>query len=238
VSGQAKACVRLYYDVINGKALVDPLRAFARQPIVDLYFAIDHVMQVQLPLDWATLKHSGIDLVVLASSADERSTSQDLPVAVSLRDFRDRRDTIDALHASSCLPVLGGGPVRYRGARLWDGGLIEPIPVHSALADGCTHVLSVESARDRSSLRHLSIEERMLGYLILPVVGPRLVGAYRARYDRYNFALRSESVQVIRVDRHTPPVGLLERRRAHLLRAATAGGLAVSRMLRFPAPAG
>jgi predicted patatin/cPLA2 family phospholipase len=46
-----------------------------------------------------------------------------------------------ALRASSTLPVLAGPPVPFADRRWVDGGLSEPVAVHTALARGATHLI-------------------------------------------------------------------------------------------------
>jgi predicted acylesterase/phospholipase RssA len=50
-------------------------------------------------------------------------------------------DVPRALRASSTLPVLAGPPVTLHGRRFVDGGLAEPVAVHTALAAGITHLV-------------------------------------------------------------------------------------------------
>ena len=49
------------------------------------------------------------------------------------------------MRASASLPRPGGEPPVFRGERTADGGLIEPIPVETALREGATHVLVLRS---------------------------------------------------------------------------------------------
>jgi predicted acylesterase/phospholipase RssA len=47
--------------------------------------------------------------------------------------------------ASAALPRLGGRAPVFRGERMADGALIEPIPFETACAEGATHVLILRS---------------------------------------------------------------------------------------------
>ena len=54
----------------------------------------------------------------------------------------------DALRATSCLPVMAGPPVELEGGRRFlDGGVSEPVPIRTALADGATHALVLRTRR-------------------------------------------------------------------------------------------
>ena len=51
-------------------------------------------------------------------------------------------DLKQCLKASAAVPIFAGPePVTWRGQRLVDAAVMEPVPVHAAIADGCTHVL-------------------------------------------------------------------------------------------------
>ena len=64
------------------------------------------------------------------------------------------------------MPLLCGPPVRINGCRLYDGGLLSPLPVELAAADGATHILVLRTRPDGSALRrHAHIERAMLGWL-------------------------------------------------------------------------
>ena len=60
---------------------------------------------------------------------------------VRLRDFSSREEVFKSLLASARIPVIAGGPVRFRRRLFFDGGISEPIPFRSAVGDGATHVL-------------------------------------------------------------------------------------------------
>jgi predicted acylesterase/phospholipase RssA len=50
-----------------------------------------------------------------------------------------------ALRASAGLPILAGPAVVLRGRRFFDGGLAEPIPFRTPMADGTTHIVVLRS---------------------------------------------------------------------------------------------
>ena len=59
--------------------------------------------------------------------------------------FADGEELLQAVRASAALPRLGGALPSFRGERMADGGLIEPIPFETALRDDATHVLVLRS---------------------------------------------------------------------------------------------
>jgi predicted patatin/cPLA2 family phospholipase len=52
-------------------------------------------------------------------------------------------DLLAALKASAAVPVLYHRTVAVNGSRYVDGGLVDPVPIERALADGCTDILVV-----------------------------------------------------------------------------------------------
>jgi predicted patatin/cPLA2 family phospholipase len=47
------------------------------------------------------------------------------------------------LRASANVPEVAGRPILHRGRRLVDAAVFEPVPFRAAIADGCTHIVSV-----------------------------------------------------------------------------------------------
>jgi len=79
---------------------------------------------------------SPIPLKVVASSLDSLR-------AEILQNFTSPHDLRECLKASANVPQLAGPPRLHRGHRLVDAAVFEPIPVKSAVRDGCTHVLAL-----------------------------------------------------------------------------------------------
>ena len=73
-------------------------------------------------------------LKVVASCLDSLQ-----PVIIS--DFADRAELAEALKATAAVPQIAGPPRQLRGRQLVDAAVFEPVPVPSAIRDGCTHVL-------------------------------------------------------------------------------------------------
>jgi predicted patatin/cPLA2 family phospholipase len=137
LSGQRDG-VRIYHDHIANEDFVDLRRLFSRRPeqspALNLPYLLEHVMEKVQPLDYDAVLSSQIPLKVVASSLDTLNP-------VLLDNFQDKHDLRLALQASATVPAVAGGPVHYRGQRLVDAAVFEPVPFRSAIADGCTHVL-------------------------------------------------------------------------------------------------
>ena len=68
-------------------------------------------------------------------------SSLDTLQPVLLQDFTDEADLKECLKATAAVPEVAGPPRLVRGHRLVDAAVFEPIPVCSAVRDGCTHIL-------------------------------------------------------------------------------------------------
>ena len=108
------------------------------QPAMDVSYLVDGVMDgtTNRALRWDLLMNSRVPLKVVATSLDTLT-----PVVLE-GPWRGVEDLKQCLKASAAVPTLAGPePVTWRGQRLVDAAVMEPVPVHAAIADGCTHVL-------------------------------------------------------------------------------------------------
>ncbi|KAG2437370.1 hypothetical protein HXX76_006025 [Chlamydomonas incerta] len=129
--------LRIYHeDLTQGTAFLDFRNLFSSSgaPVMNVDFLIDQVMNTSKPLDWDGVLASPTPLKVVASCLDSLQ-----PVIIS--DFADRAELAEALKATAAVPQIAGPPRRLRGRQLVDAAVFEPVPVPSAIRDGCTHVL-------------------------------------------------------------------------------------------------
>src|SRR4051794_21725628 len=112
---------------------IDPLRALRGRPVIDLRWLFEEMIPSRVPLP-AGAPGAGPELRTLAASAPD-------PVLRVLSGFADVDEQLQAGRASCSVPVLAGPPTVFRDEPLWDGGLLEPLPFRSALAEGASHVL-------------------------------------------------------------------------------------------------
>ena len=245
LAGQARVGARLYYEVVNNRRFINLLHPFRRRAIVDLDRLFDQVLGQQLPLDFETFQASGVRMVVLASHVDVRAATgtdangaQTVVEAVRLSDFEDVNDLLGALHASSRMPIVGGAPFSYRGMRLWDAAITQPVPIHAALEDGCTHVLVLLTLPRDVRPGGFGLLDRLLVAPRVGKVSPGLASSYRSRSDRYRdtcelILTRSLEragppfVEGVAAEASTPVIGRTEIRTERLVAAAQAGGNAV-----------
>jgi len=239
LAGQARSGTHLYFQAVNNRRFINLLRGLRGQPVVDLAHLFDNILPTELPLDFPTLASSGIKLVVLASRVDGNEAIPLGPVEPThLTDFADADDLMAALHASGRIPVAGGPPVEYRGMRFWDAAITQPIPLHAALADGCTHLLVLMTLPRGARRRPLRLLDRLLMVPRIASVSPGLAATHQSGPQRYQATCR----QIFEHhDSHTGPpyiagltvpptmriVSRLEIRADRLIVGARAGGEAV-----------
>jgi predicted patatin/cPLA2 family phospholipase len=133
-------------DGLRGWARPDYARTLIRwwaplrgRPVVDVRTLIEVIYQGEFPMDFASVLAASVEWHPLATDAvtgavtDLRSLVAD-PAEVRL-----------ALRASAGLPFLAGPAVVLRGRRFFDGGLAEPIPFRTPMAQGATHIVVLRS---------------------------------------------------------------------------------------------
>lgn len=238
LAGQAQRGARLYYEAVNNRQFIDVFRGFQRRAIVDLDFLFDQVLRQQLPLDFDAVQRSGVEFVVLASHVDGENGADEHVEAVRLSGFEDVDDLMGALHASCRMPVVGGAPFTYRGMRYWDAAITQPVPIHAALADGCTHILVLLTLPRDTRPGKIGLLDRLLVAPRVATASPSLARMYTTRSDRYRetcqmiFTRSSRRdgppyVEGVYADALSPVIGRTEVRTARLIAAARAGGHAV-----------
>eukprot|EP00213_Chloropicon_mariensis_P005787 CAMPEP_0197476282 /NCGR_PEP_ID=MMETSP1309-20131121/7593_1 /TAXON_ID=464262 /ORGANISM="Genus nov. species nov., Strain RCC998" /LENGTH=474 /DNA_ID=CAMNT_0043016501 /DNA_START=240 /DNA_END=1664 /DNA_ORIENTATION=- len=128
----------IYHKHIANKDFISLSRLWrgkGEKPVLDVSYLLDHVMERVLPLQWDKVLNSSTPLKVAASSIDDGGNP------ILLEDFRDKDDLVECLRASASVPGIAQGPIHHRGHTLVDALLYEPIPIWSAIDDGCTHIL-------------------------------------------------------------------------------------------------
>ena len=121
--------------------VADPRRLLRGGPVVDLAHLLHHVYVNVFPMNFEAVLRSPIELHPMATDA-RTGAAADLAPAV-----HDTLSLQTALRASASLPLLAGRPVQIGHDSYVDGGVAEPVPVRTALAQGATHVLVLRTRR-------------------------------------------------------------------------------------------
>jgi predicted patatin/cPLA2 family phospholipase len=132
-----------------------------------------------------------------------------------------------ALRATACLPVLGGKPVFLAGRRYVDGGVAEPLPFRTALANGATHVLMLRTRRATER----PTRPRRMHSMVVPRALPGLRSVWVQQYPRdvadEQLLTELPTVMSIRPPSGAPTVSALERDPQLLRKAVMLGRQAV-----------
>jgi predicted patatin/cPLA2 family phospholipase len=227
LAGQAARGTTIYYEDINNRRFIDVRRAVQGRPILDLDFLMGEVLTRRKPLN---LEHVLATHVPFSIMATDVATAK----AVRFRGFSDARELLTALRAGATMPVLAGEPVVFRGRRLFDASVTEPIPVPTAESDGHTHLL-VLLTRTRNEPRSVSPLDRLFVIPRLRRIAPALVPAFVDRSHPYASLLTciaagrgpAGRAEVMGIRPLPPAVGRLERRRDRLVAGAQSGYHAV-----------
>jgi predicted patatin/cPLA2 family phospholipase len=224
--GQAALGATHYQDAVS-RGVVNRMRPLVRRPVIDFDLLFEELIGARKPLGFDDLG-SGPAFGALATSLDSYSLRV-------LRDFSDPAELLQAVRASAALPRLGGEPPVFRGERMADGGLIEPIPFRTAIAEGATHVLVLRSRP--AEYRKAALSE--LGESIALRDDPRLVELLRSRAGVYNqqaaelehgLAGRREGAHVLQVvvADHVRLIGRLESNGERVSEAVRLGARAMA----------
>lgn len=138
LAGVAGGCTREYAGAYRSRRFINPARVLLGRPLLDLDFSLDYSSAILDRGRFARVLQSPIPLFCVATDVDEARRGL-------LSDFADLAELRQALMASSCMPMLAGPPVRFRGRRYLDGGICEGIPLASARELGATHALVLQT---------------------------------------------------------------------------------------------
>jgi predicted patatin/cPLA2 family phospholipase len=172
-AGQAALGATHYHDAVAHGVVsrTGPLRG---RPLVDFDLLFEELIAARKPLSFDRLA-TGPDFRALATSLDTMSLCV-------LSGFTDVDEVIGAVRASAFLPRFSGEPPSFRGERMADGSLVEPIPFQTALDEGATHVLVLRSRP--VGYRRPAFSE--VGEILAVRDDPGLLELLRSRLQTYN----------------------------------------------------
>jgi len=128
----------VYWDHLHSRDFIDLRRLLTGGSVLDMASVFDVVMRDLVPFHPETVLRADVPLHVVITLVDELRSA-------AFSDFESAADLLAALRASSWLPVAVRGTALFRGQRALDGFVLTVHPFHFALADGCTHVLSLST---------------------------------------------------------------------------------------------
>lgn len=162
LSNQLGAAMNSYYERVNNFSFINPLRLIRKKPILSISY-VEELLNKVYPLDFDEIKRSGIKLGVIVVRVDGEEKNP----LLCLSNFENGEDLMEALAAAVHIPFIAGKPYLYKGMKLWDGGLLERIPVPTAIKDGCTHILTLlnETLEERSHIPKKIQLDISIGYL-------------------------------------------------------------------------
>jgi predicted patatin/cPLA2 family phospholipase len=134
--GQAALSATHYEDAARG-GVINRMRPLVGRPLIDFDLLFDDVIAARKPL-WAGGRSQPPEFRALATSLETYEQRV-------LEGFVDVDEMLQGIRASASLPRLGGVAPVFRGERMADGALIEPVPYETPLAEGATHVLVLRS---------------------------------------------------------------------------------------------
>lgn len=197
---RARAILPSWWDPAVMGTIFSMRRALRGRPLVDTDLLVDQVYEWMVPMDFESVLHSPVTFHPLATDTETGD-------AVDLHPLITSRDGVKAaLRATTRLPVIAGPPVEIAGRRYVDAGIAEAVPVHTALAQGATHVVVL---RTRSGDEHprppRPLEQRLVNsYLVRHA--PGAVTAWLSYHER-SLATEHTLATHPRILQVRPPLG-------------------------------
>jgi predicted patatin/cPLA2 family phospholipase len=133
VAGQARTAIRIYYEDMNRRDIVNPWRFWK---ILDLDRLFQHAIMgnKRLNLDALLTSRSKLFIAALemATGTGRLFDAQALGTGEKI---------LGALHAATAAPLLYHGRRVVEGLHCMDAGLVNAFPIENAIAHGCTDIL-------------------------------------------------------------------------------------------------
>ena len=137
LSGQYKHFYRISRELVEDGTFIRFSSAWSKEGLMNLSHLRAHVM-----------RHAPLDLDTLGVA---QKSTQAIVVTTDLETGEPRyiephgRDWMDALMASSSLPMVTRGKVQFRREWMFDGGYSDPLPLEKALDMGGRRILVVRT---------------------------------------------------------------------------------------------
>jgi predicted patatin/cPLA2 family phospholipase len=176
VGGSAAECCAGWWQPGLMERVTNIRRGLRGRPVVDVEYLIETVGEEMVPLDWQAVLDAEVALHPVATDV-ESGEAVDLHPTIT-----DKASLQMALRASACVPLLAGLPIEIGGRHYVDAAVAEPLPFHTALAQGATHALVLRTRRaDQEAVDATRLERALVVRLgaarvpgLVQVLGSRL----------------------------------------------------------------
>jgi predicted acylesterase/phospholipase RssA len=145
----------IYFDDLTNRDFLDFRRVLHQRAPMNLDYVFDDILGKRKPLDYDFIIKAKQRLHVMVTDVDGLK-------ALDVCDFRSAEDLRSALMASAWLPLATKGTRNFRGIRAIDGGVLQCHPFRAAVADGCTHILSLSTKPIGLARAKLSLIDRIV----------------------------------------------------------------------------
>ena len=225
IAGGQAALSSTHYQDAARRNVINRMRPLLRRPVVDFDCLFDEIISARKPLSYDALA-SGPDFRALAVSLETLSLRV-------LQGFTGIAEAMDAVRASASLPWLGGPPRVFRGERMTDGGVLEPIPFETPLREGATNVLVLRSRPASYRRSPLKAFSDMLALRAVPELAPLVKdahGAYNRQADELEAASEGGQGRLLQVavPDHAHLIARLEANEQRVIEALRIGAQAMA----------
>ena len=119
---------RVNLDFVEDKRYISFSNFIRKREIFGMDFIFDEIPNRLVPFDMDTFRESPEEFVIVTTDCETGE-------AVYYDKTNHGDDLVKLLRASSSLPFVASS-VEYKGRHLLDGGIVDPIPIKKAQADG------------------------------------------------------------------------------------------------------
>ena len=201
LSGQYKHFYRISRELVEDGTFIRFSSAWSKEGLMNLSHLRAHVM-----------RHAPLDLAALGVA---QQSTRAIVVTTHLETGQPRyieprgRDWMDALVASSSLPMVTRGKVKFRGEWMFDGGYSDPLPLDKALDMGGRRMLVVRTRPmgDHASQSYFD-SFGMYWHRNNKVLAPLFLEGYRRYNDTVDRLLRGGDNQGRTWEEIAPPYPL------------------------------
>lgn len=177
ISKQIGRNLEIPYRYINDARYMSYKKLFTKGELFGMDFLFNEIPNHLIPFDFKTFYSSLQQFVVVTADCETGA-------AFYIDDFA-KYDVLEATKASISLPFVSK-MVEIHGKKLLDGGILDPIPIKKAFADGCDKLVVVLT--QRKEFRKESSEISRFTKLWYKKY-PNLVQAFNNRFKVYNETL-------------------------------------------------